>query len=262
MERAVKPKAPFISRETISRRSLLDWIGKASVLALGGDLVAACTSTRAVPIHVDGHEGPLDAGSDPPGEEGAFPFEPGRTDLEVYDGWGERTVDRQSLEAILSSWRLKVDGKVENPFELSFAELIGLPRQDQVTDFHCVEGWSIYDVPWNGVHLSQLAERARPGAEATHVAFHTIGGKYNESLPMGVALEPRTLLAYGIGGATLPLKHGFPVRIVIPRLLAYKSAKFVERIEFTDQPLYGYWVSAGYPYGGEVPEGRLRPGKV
>jgi DMSO/TMAO reductase YedYZ molybdopterin-dependent catalytic subunit len=248
MPRSVKPKTPFISRETISRRSLLDWIGKATVLALGGELASACTSGRAVLFHVDGGEEP-------------FPFVPGPTDLDVYDGWGERTVDRQDLEAILSSWRLRVDGRVEHPFELSFAELIGLPRQDQVTDLHCVEGWSIYDVPWNGVHLSTIVERARPTAQATHVAFHTIGGTYNESLPMDVALEPRTLLAYGIGGSTLPLKHGFPVRIVIPRLLAYKSAKFVERIEFTDQPLYGYWVAAGYPYGGEVPEGRLRPGK-
>ncbi len=62
-------------------------------------------------------------------------------------------------------------------------------------------------------------------------------------------------------GHTLPLKHGFPLRIVIPRLLAYKNAKYVERIELTDKPLSGFWVAAGYSYDGEVPEGRLRPGR-
>ena len=78
---------------------------------------------------------------------------------------------------------------------------------------------------------------------------------------MDIALEPRTLLGYGIGGSTLPLGHGFPVRMVIPRLLGYKSAKYVERIEFSDHPVDGFWVAAGYPYDGNVPASRLREGK-
>jgi hypothetical protein len=282
-----KRQEPFISDRTITRRSLLDWLGRATVLALGGDIMAACASSKPVIFSLDGESeagpDPVEAGPDAAGdpaqdpsdgtgdasdaalEEGReayeFPFEPGSRDQEVYDGWGERTVDRQDIESILSSWRLRVDGLVENPFEIDFAELIALPRQDQVTDFHCVEGWSVYDVPWNGVHLSRMVERARPLGSATYVSFHTIGGKYNESLPLAVALEPRTMLSYGIGGFTLPLRHGFPLRLVIPRLLGYKNAKYVERIEFTDEPLYGYWVNVGYPYEGEVPESRLREGK-
>jgi hypothetical protein len=283
-----KRDRPFISDRTITRRSLLDWLGKATVLALGGDIMAACASSKPVIFNLDGESegggdpagGEPDAAQDPvpepapdsagdasdgdagdAGDAFEFPFEPGSGDQEVYDGWGERTVDRQNIESILSTWRLKVDGLVENPFEIDFAELIALPRQDQVTDFHCVEGWSIYDVPWNGVHLSRIVERARPLGSAAYVAFHTIDEKYNESLPMAVALEPRTLLGYGIGGYTLPLRHGFPLRLVVPRLLAYKSAKYVDRIEFTDRPLYGFWVEAGYPYEAEVPESRLREGK-
>jgi DMSO/TMAO reductase YedYZ molybdopterin-dependent catalytic subunit len=170
-------------------------------------------------------------------------------------------VDPQDLRSILGSWRLTVDGMVENPRTFTWEELIGLTRQDQVTDFHCVEGWSVYDVPWNGVHLSTIFEVVRPRPEATYVAFHTIDGRYNESLPRTVALEPRTLLAYGIHGNTLPLAHGFPARVVVPRLLAYKSAKYVDRIELTDRPLIGFWVAAGYPYDAEVPPSRLRPGK-
>jgi DMSO/TMAO reductase YedYZ molybdopterin-dependent catalytic subunit len=86
-------------------------------------------------------------------------------------------------------------------------------------------------------------------------------GIYNESLPIDVALEPMTLLAYGVCEATLPQTHGFPLRIVIPRLLAYKSAKYVVRIELTDHPVEGYWVAAGYDYDGEVPSSRLRAGR-
>ena len=179
----------------------------------------------------------------------------------VYRNWGERTVDRQDLQEILQSWQLSVDGMVESPRVYTFADLVELPQSDFLVDFHCVEGWSIYDVPWNGVHLSKIFEQVQPTGSATHVTFHTVGGKYNESLPLDVALESKTLLAYGIGGSTLPLKHGFPLRIVIPRLYGYKSAKYVERIELTDRPFGGYWVAYGYPYEGEVPPSRLRPGK-
>lgn len=150
---------------------------------------------------------------------------------------------------------------VQSPRVLSFRDLLCLARQDQTTDFHCVEGWSVLDIPWNGIHLSTLFTLAGPLSTATHVTFHTIGGKYNESLPIDVALEPRTLLAYGVAGSTLPLVRGFPARLVVPRLLGYKSAKYVERIELTDQPIEGFWVAAGYGYDGDVPPERLRPGK-
>lgn len=246
-------KSPDFSGKKFTRRGLLEWLGKGCVLALGGSSMATCLA---------------DVGPEPDGgweydgsvEEG-FEFRPGAGSHPVYKNWGERTVDRQDLQEILRSWRLSVDGMVESPRVYSFADLVDLPRTDMLVDFHCVEGWSIYDVPWNGVHLSEILKQVKPTASATHVTFHTIGGKYNESLPLDVAQEPKTLLAYGIGGATLPLKHGFPLRIVIPRLLAYKNAKYVERLELTDRPFGGFWVAAGYPYDGEVPDSRLRPGK-
>ncbi|MFH1436212.1 MAG: molybdopterin-dependent oxidoreductase [Pseudomonadota bacterium] len=281
----MKKRKPFISQKTMSRRSLIEWLGRTAVLSLGGGLLSRCVSTRPVMFKTEGavpdtdeapdaeadtgHESAaepeLDASTEPAEEDmpaAGFPFEPGDRNDEIFSSWNVRTVDPQDLEAILAGWRLKVDGMVENPIELTFAGLVGgIGRQDQVTDFHCVEGWSVYDVPWNGVHMSQLFSRARPASGATHVTFHTIDGRYNESLPLEVALEPRTMLAYGIAGDTLPLPHGFPLRVVVPRLLGYKNAKYVERLELTDHAVNGFWVAAGYPYDGEVPESRLRPGK-
>jgi DMSO/TMAO reductase YedYZ molybdopterin-dependent catalytic subunit len=252
-------KPPDFTGRKFTRRSLLEWLGKGCVLALGGSSMASCLSE--IGPDPDGGVGMPDGGWEYDGSEAGFAFQPGAGSHPVYDNWGERTVDRQDLQEILRSWRLSVDGMVESPGVFTFADLVELPRSDFLVDFHCVEGWSIYDVPWSGVHLSQLLARAKPEAQATHVTFHTLGGGYNDSLPLSVATEPRSLLGYGIAGATLPLKHGFPLRVVVPRLLGYKNAKYVHRVELTDHPVEGYWVKAGYPYDGEVPKGRLRPGK-
>jgi DMSO/TMAO reductase YedYZ molybdopterin-dependent catalytic subunit len=170
-------------------------------------------------------------------------------------------VDPQVLEGILADWKLSVGGLVENELSLTFDQLVSLPSHNPLVDFHCVEGWSVFDVPWNGVHLNELFEQASVESSATHVNFYTVGGRYNESLPLDVALETNTILAYGIGGTSLSLKHGFPARVVIPRLYGYKSAKFVERIELSDHPIEGFWVQQGYTYDGRVQPGRLREGK-
>lgn len=245
--------APPMPAEEIGRRSVVEWLGKAAVLAIGADLAAACSAVLAE------RDGGADGGADAGPDAGAgcgpddFPFAPGPEAHPVYEGWGERTVDPQGMLEILAGWRLRIDGMVGSPVELAFHQLLALPRHDQVSDFHCVEGWTIRDVPWNGVHFSQLLELAGPLAEATHVTIHTRGDVYGESLPLDVALEPATLLAYGVGCSTLPLKHGFPLRVVVPRKWAYKSAKYVYRLELTDHPVDGFWEKHGYPYDADVP---------
>jgi DMSO/TMAO reductase YedYZ molybdopterin-dependent catalytic subunit len=247
---------------TLTRRTWLEWVGKATVVGLGAEVLAACTRRMGA-----GPEDALDAGSsdDAPAEvatdvpNDGMDFEPGSH--EIFTGWPERTVDRQDIEDVLATWTLRIDGMVESARTLTFADLVRLPRQDEVMDFHCVEGWSVLDVPWNGVHIRTLLDPAGPLPGATHATFHTLGDRYDESLPLEVALEPHTILAYGVGGSTLPLEHGFPLRLVVPRLFAYKSAKYVTRLELTDHAVEGFWVGYGYPYMGEVPESRLRPGR-
>jgi DMSO/TMAO reductase YedYZ molybdopterin-dependent catalytic subunit len=250
----------------VTRRDLLEWLGKGAVLALGADVLAACSRGGADGgIDAGGglDSGAPDAGGGP--DSGAadagggcgdaatsdFPFEPGSNGPAIFHDWPQRTVDPPDLAAILASYSLRVDGLVEEPREFSFADLLQLPRRDQVSDFMCVEGWTVPDVPWNGVRLAHVLHLARPIPGATHVTFHTLGDLYNESLPIEVALEHPTLLAYGVACATIPLAHGFPVRLVVPRLFGYKSAKHVYRIELADAPVDGYWEKRGYPYDGE-----------
>jgi DMSO/TMAO reductase YedYZ molybdopterin-dependent catalytic subunit len=248
------PNAP-VAQRTVERRSLLEWLGTGVVLKLTSPLLTSCVGD----LDPVGEE-PVSAGGVADGPF-AFPFAPGPGDHPIWNGAVVFTVDPQQLSDLLARWQLRVDGLVEAPRTYSFAELLALPRLDPVVDFHCVTGWSVWDLPWNGVHLSSILAEVGPLPSASHVTFHPFDAIYTESLPLAVALEPRTLLAYGAAGYTLPLAHGFPLRLVVPRLLAYKSAKYVARLELTDHPVDGYWEQRGYSYDAPVPAARLREGK-
>jgi DMSO/TMAO reductase YedYZ molybdopterin-dependent catalytic subunit len=254
MEQIKKRKQPAPAGHVWTRRSVVEWLGKGAAVALGADLLAACAGADDV-VGPGAQVEPCDGGV-------GFPFEPSSDQIGIFYQWNERTVDHQDLASLLSDWELSIDGLVDGPQTLSFADLLQLERQDQVTDFHCVEGWSVHDVPWNGVHISTLLDLVEPQAGATHLTFYSSGDVYTESLPLEVAREPRTMLAYGVACNTLPLSHGFPLRVVVPRMFGYKSAKYVDRIEVTNEPIDGYWVKHGYSYEAEVPAHRLRPGKV
>jgi hypothetical protein len=249
----------MIVQSTVERRTVLGWLGNATVLALGGDVLSACLGTNTA-----NRGRPRDAGAEGPAEATdaqGFGFQPGPGTGPIFDDWYEKTVDAQNLVGILADWKLIVDGLARNPLSLRFADLIALARQDQITDFHCVGGWSVEDVPWNGVSLSSMLDLAGADPSATHLSFYSVGGEYSESLPISVAREPHTLLGYGVGGSTLPLAHGFPLRLVVPRLFGYKNAKYLSRIEVTDHAITGYWEQYGYSYAGEVSPSLLRPGK-
>ncbi len=278
----------------VTRRTLLEWLGKASVVGLFSPLIEACGHGPGAESGLDGFavdasfdlsqdpgSQPTDEGqSDRPGTDQGNPdedsgnsdvardeggsgcdFAPGPTDHPVMQGWGERTVDQQDLAGILATWQLTVDGMVSRPRTFSFCELRDLGLSFQATDFHCVEGWSILDVPWDGVQLSRILDLVEPDSAATFLKITCRGGTYTESLSVDIAREPRSLLGLGIGGNTLPLKHGFPCRIVVPRLLGYKNSKYIERIELVTSEHVGFWPKFGYTVHGEVPAARLREGK-
>ncbi len=145
-----------------------------------------------------------------------------------------------------ATWRLKIDGLVERPLELSYADLRALPRARQVSDFHCVTGWSVAGVRWGGVRFRDLLAAARPLPNAAAVGFFSADGSYSDSLTMEQAGLADSMLAYELDGRPLTRPHGAPARVVIPQMYGYKGVKWVNRITLLDQPLDGYWEHRGY----------------
>jgi len=157
-------------------------------------------------------------------------------------------------------WRLRVDGLVDRPLELSLAELKAMPARTQITRHDCVEGWSAI-AKWTGVPLADVLARAMPQTNARYVVFHCADPMhadgtepYYESIDMIDAYHPQTILAYRLNDAPLPIGNGAPVRVRIERQLGYKMAKYIMRIELVDRfdQLYGgnggYWEDRGYAW--------------
>jgi len=236
--------------KSFTRRTLISWLGKSLVIGLSGDLLLSCSHDPDFIINNDGNKDEL---SDNPAI--SLPID----EIPLEKRWTEITVDRQNLIRLLNKWKLVINGLVKNPLEITFAEMLELPGINQVSDFHCVTGWSVYNVPWNGFHLSSLFDMAEPLGKASHITLHSYNDVYSESISIEDALNPETMMAYGINGSTIPLPHGFPLRLVIPYKFGYKNAKYVYGIELTDSAHQGYWESDGYSYEGNVPASRLRP---
>jgi DMSO/TMAO reductase YedYZ molybdopterin-dependent catalytic subunit len=144
-----------------------------------------------------------------------------------------------------ASFRLKVHGEVEQPFELDFAGLLKLPQTEQTCDVHCVTGWSCLDVRWLGVRIADLAERAQVKSTAKHVIFEAAHG-YTANVPLDEALRPTCMVAYRLNGEPLPLPNGPPVRGLVPHLYFWKSPKWLTGIRFNAQDEPGYWETRGY----------------
>ncbi len=153
----------------------------------------------------------------------------------------------------LKTWCLKIEGLVEKPASLTFEQIKALPRKVQTKNFICVEGWGLDDQKWEGVHLRDVLSRVKINPKAKFMTFHAAGGEYKDSLSLLEALEPDTLLAYRLNGESLPADHGFPLRLIIPRMYAYKGVKWVERIVLTEKQEVGYWEKGGYPVDGAIP---------
>jgi DMSO/TMAO reductase YedYZ molybdopterin-dependent catalytic subunit len=166
---------------------------------------------------------------------------------------------------------LTIDGLVEKPLKLSYADLKALPQAHQVSDFHCVEGWSVKDLRWGGFRFGEILKRVKTKPEAKYVVFHSLGktespagrlDHYVESFSIEelIDLTKERLLALSLDGKPLPHDHGAPLRVVSPYDLAYKGSKFVTRIEFTKSRESGWWTLANpiYPSEAPVPKSRLR----
>lgn len=142
-------------------------------------------------------------------------------------------------------WRFRVDGLAANRFELSWREFCDLPKATQISDFHCVTTWSKYDVQWSGVKFRTILDMATPDPRSSHVEL-TCSDGYTTNLPLDELRGDDVLLAYELDGKPLPVEHGGPMRMLVPHLYAWKSAKFMNRITFLDKDKPGFWEVRGY----------------
>src|SRR5713226_6157996 len=129
-------------------------------------------------------------------------------------------------------WDFRVMGLVEEPLRLSYNEFRALPRIKRVSDFHCVTTWSRLDNEWEGISVKELMERVRLKPEAKFVIVHCDGG-YTTNLPLSEFLDDDVMLADRHDGRDLDPEHGFPLRLIVPKLYGWKSAKWVRAIEFS-----------------------------
>lgn len=164
----------------------------------------------------------------------------------VGDGWRIYAINPPYPTFDAASWRLEISGLVERPMSLTYAELRALPRAAQVSDFHCVTGWSVPDVRWEGVRFGDLLAAARPLARARALDFISAEEPYVDTLTMGQAHTADAMLADTMDGKPLTREHGAPVRVVMPKMYGYKGTKWVRKIVVTDKVSPGYWEQRGY----------------
>lgn len=150
----------------------------------------------------------------------------------------------------LDQWELTIDGLVENPTIWGWAQFKSQPPFTDVSDIHCVTAWSRYDNHWEGVSARHILEVVKPLPEARHVVFHSYDG-YTTNVALSVFDDADVLLAHGWEGKPITTEHGGPVRVIIPKYYFWKSAKWVNRIEFVAEDRPGFWEERGYHNEGD-----------
>jgi len=144
-----------------------------------------------------------------------------------------------------ASWDFRVWGEVERPARWSFDELRALEARTVTVDIHCVTTWSKLDTVWEGVPVAPLLRELGVRPEATHVIAHAEEG-YTANVPLERVLADEALLAYRFGGEELAPEHGGPLRLLVPSLYFWKSAKWLRGLEILDHDEPGYWERLGY----------------
>ncbi len=143
------------------------------------------------------------------------------------------------------SWTFRIHGLVERECRWDYEELMRLPTVTVLGDFHCVTRWSRLNNLWEGISARHLLELARPTKAARFAIIHA-EDRWTTSLPLDSIADEDALFAYRHNGAPLDAEHGFPLRLVVPRLYAWKSAKWVRAIEIAEHDKPGFWERAGY----------------
>lgn len=147
-------------------------------------------------------------------------------------------------------WTLTVNGLVDAPFTIGLDELKAMPSVTLTFDIHCVTKWSKFDTSWTGVPVRDLFARAGVQKRAKYVMEHAEFG-YTTNLPLADITTDQAIVAYAFEGEDIEAIHGGPVRIVLPHLYFWKSAKWVRSLELCDQDRPGFWERNGYHMYGD-----------
>ncbi|MFN2454637.1 MAG: sulfite oxidase-like oxidoreductase [Pyrinomonadaceae bacterium] len=167
----------------------------------------------------------------------------------VLDAHGTPKID-------LATWRFKTDGLVENSPSWSLDEFMQLPAVKVYADFHCVTRWSRLDNVWGGISTREFAKLVGIKPEAKFVVAHAYDRGWTTNLPLEYFLAEDALFAWSHDGQPIEPNHGGPVRLIVPQLYAWKSAKWIKGISFVEQDQPGFWEAGGYHMRGVPWNGR------
>jgi DMSO/TMAO reductase YedYZ molybdopterin-dependent catalytic subunit len=149
-----------------------------------------------------------------------------------------------------STWSFAVNGLVEEPRELTYAEFKQLPRRSVKADVHCVTRWSLLDSDWEGVPVAEVMQLVKRKPEASHVMVHAEHG-FTANLSLDDLLRDENMLVDTRNGEPISPEHGWPVRLFVPHLYFWKSAKWVRGFEFMAGDRPGFWEQYGYHMHGD-----------
>ncbi|MDX2099913.1 MAG: sulfite oxidase-like oxidoreductase [Leptolyngbyaceae cyanobacterium bins.59] len=149
----------------------------------------------------------------------------------------------------LATWQFRVWGLVQ-PKTFTWEEFMALPQSEFTADFHCVTTWSKLDVKWRGVKVTDLMQAIDVDPKAVHVMEHCYGG-YTTNIAIDDLVREDNFFAHTLFDEPLPPDHGGPLRLVVPHLYAWKSAKWINGLEFLDRMELGFWERNGYHHRGE-----------
>ncbi|MEL6325856.1 MAG: sulfite oxidase-like oxidoreductase [Cyanobacteria bacterium J06626_23] len=148
-----------------------------------------------------------------------------------------------------ADWQFEVTG-LASPKTLTWQDFMDMPQSDFTIDFHCVTTWSKLDVKWTGIKVTDFLKNIDVDPKAAHIMEHCYGG-YTTNISMADFARPENFFAHTLYGEPLPAEHGGPMRLVVPHLYAWKSAKWINGLEFTEDMELGFWERNGYHHRGE-----------
>ncbi|OCT16750.1 oxidoreductase [Paenibacillus pectinilyticus] len=144
------------------------------------------------------------------------------------------------------NWKFAISGLVDNPNAWNWEQFLKLKRTVQVSDFHCVTGWSVYKCTWEGIPLKEMLAAAGVQSSAKFVKFYSGDKVYTDALSLSQANGDDIMVAVMMDGKPIPQQLGGPVRLIVPQMYAYKSVKWLQGIELIDKEHMGYWEVRGY----------------